>query len=669
MNHTPSNALIGRNGFAALVFSQFLGAFNDNLYKMIVSLLALGAAINVGGAGAYLSAAGIVFILPYLLFSGYAGFVADAFGKRTVLVVTKVIEIGVMALALAALVVGRIELLFATLFLMAVQSTFFSPAKYGILPEILPAALLPRANGALEMSRYVAVILGTVAGGALLAHFSNRPVYMGAVLIAVACVGAIASLRIDPVPRSGSRKRFRVNPWSEIVAGVRRLTKDSRLGLAVAGITYFEFLGSFVLLDVLLIGKELMALDDVRTSLLGASAGIGIGIGAFAAGRLSRNRIELGLVPIGAVGVSVVLIAASYATSTYSQMVMAVALIGFFGGLFFVPLNALLQHLAGVDEKGHLIATNNFLNMLGVLVSCLALWLLRDLCDIAPDRILMLAGALALCAAACILLFLPEWREAANTWIRETCGIRSSNREFERGVKRRHIFALTVVVLVAGMAGTPSLAQAAEPTPGVYRYNVRHTIFGGIGTHTIQVARKGRNFVVTMDARIEVKLMFMTVLRLHTWGREVWTDGRLVAFDSRSDEDGDLTTVSVRANSGGLVMEGPRGQSNVTGPVAVTNPWSRSILSAPVLIEPTSGRLLSVGTRSAGEQFIEALGRTVKAQKHVVSGDMEAELWFTDDGTWLRMEFSKAGGRVTISLDSVTYTQTPRIGAIAAAYR
>ena len=163
--------------------------------------------------------------------------------------------------------------------------------------------------------------------------------------------------------------------------------------------------------------------------------------------------------------------------------------------------------------------------------------------------------------------------------------------------------------------------------------------------------------------------MFITLLRLHTRGREVWSDGRLIAFDGRSDEDGDFVTVSARANSRGLVIKGPRGESNVAGPVALTNPWSRSILTAPVLIEPTSGSLLSVGTRPAGEQSIEVLGRTVKAQKHVVFGDVEAELWFTDDGTWVRMEFSKAGGRVTITLDSVTHTQTPRIGAMAAAYR
>ena len=160
---SDTERLIGRKGFSALVFTQFLGAFNDNLYKMIVSLLAVGAAIEVGSVGAYLSAASIVFILPYLLFSGYAGFIADRIDKRTVLIAGKVFEIAVMAMAFAALVIGRIEFLFATLFLMAVQSTFYSPAKYGILPETLPATLLSRANGVLEMSRYIAVILGTVA--------------------------------------------------------------------------------------------------------------------------------------------------------------------------------------------------------------------------------------------------------------------------------------------------------------------------------------------------------------------------------------------------------------------------------------------------------------------------------------------------------------------------
>ncbi len=423
---SDTERLIGRKGFSALVFTQFLGAFNDNLYKMIVSLLAVGAAIEVGSVGAYLSAASIVFILPYLLFSGYAGFIADRIDKRTVLIAGKVFEIAVMAMAFAALVIGRIEFLFATLFLMAVQSTFYSPAKYGILPETLPATLLSRANGVLEMSRYIAVILGTVAGGLLLTLLSDRPAYIGTILVGVACAGTLASLRIESGRRSNARKRFRVNPWSEVLVGIRRLAKDRKLGPAVATLTYLESLGTFVLLDVLLVGKELLALDDTQTSLLGAFAGIGIGAGAFVAGRLSRNRIELGLVPVGGFGVAFVLLAAAQLTGAYLPFALAVTLIGFFGGLFFVPLSALLQHLSGDQERGNVIATNTFLNMFGVLVACLALWLFRDVVGLAPDQILMLAGTLALVAALLFLTVQPEYRDAARNWLGETFGARTT---------------------------------------------------------------------------------------------------------------------------------------------------------------------------------------------------------------------------------------------------
>lgn len=418
------DVLTGRKGFSALVCTQFLGAFNDNLYKMIVSLLAVGAAIEVGGVGAYLSAATIVFILPYLIFSGYAGFISDRLNKRTVLIGGKVFEIFVMSMAFAALVIGQIEFLFATLFLMAVQSTFYSPAKYAILPETLPATLLSRANGVLEMSRYIAVILGTVAGGLLLTLLSDRPAYIGAILVVVACVGTLTSLQIESGQRSNAPKLFHINPWSEIMVGVRRLASDSKLGPAVAALTYLEFLGTFVLLDVLLVGKEILALDDMQTSLLGAFAGVGIGLGAFLAGKLSRNRIELGLVPVGGIGAAFVLLAAAHVTGDYLSIGVAVTLIGFFGGLFFVPLNALLQHLSGSQERGNLIATNTFLNMFGVLIACLALWLLRDIVGLAPDRILTLAGSLTLVAVLVFLRVQPEYRDAAWNWLRETCKAR-----------------------------------------------------------------------------------------------------------------------------------------------------------------------------------------------------------------------------------------------------
>src|SRR5580692_784700 len=155
--------LLGKRGFQAFLWTQFLGAFNDNLYKIVVSMRAVQVAANQGGA--YLSIAGAVFVVPFLLFSGYSGHLADAVSKRKVLISVKVFEIFVMTLGFAAFFSTRIELMLAVLFLMALHSTVFSPAKYGIVPEMLPDKDLSRANALLELTTFVAIVLGTSGGG------------------------------------------------------------------------------------------------------------------------------------------------------------------------------------------------------------------------------------------------------------------------------------------------------------------------------------------------------------------------------------------------------------------------------------------------------------------------------------------------------------------------
>ena len=154
---------LGRQGLQPFLWTQFLGAFNDNLFKIVVSLLAVHAA-SQAHSGRELSIVGFVFILPFLLFSGYAGELADVYSKRTVLVVTKSLEIVAASLALVAFLAGHLNLTYAVLFLIALQATFFSPAKYGILPEMLPDRDLSRANGLLEMSTFVAIVAGTAIG-------------------------------------------------------------------------------------------------------------------------------------------------------------------------------------------------------------------------------------------------------------------------------------------------------------------------------------------------------------------------------------------------------------------------------------------------------------------------------------------------------------------------
>src|SRR4051812_30124121 len=196
--HTYRETLKHR-GLQPFLWTQFLGAFNDNLFKIVVSMLAVRL-VAADRAGRELSIVGGGFILPFLLFSGYAGQLADVYSKRTVLVVSKSLEIVAASLGLIGFAFGHLQLTYAVLFLIALQATFFSPAKYGILPEMLPDRDLSRANGVLEMSTFVAIVLGTAIGGYLFEAWHAPPLGNGVLGGVVARLGAGSRLRVSPAP-------------------------------------------------------------------------------------------------------------------------------------------------------------------------------------------------------------------------------------------------------------------------------------------------------------------------------------------------------------------------------------------------------------------------------------------------------------------------------------
>ncbi|MEK7307158.1 MAG: MFS transporter, partial [Nitrospirota bacterium] len=354
---------------------------------------------------------------PFLLFSGYAGHLADTFNKRRVLIITKSLEIIAMGLGLFALLSGRIGLMLGVLFLMALQSTLFSPAKYGILPEMLPDKDLSRANGLLEMSTFMAIILGTSIGSMIFTVWKGAPGIIGIVLIGIAVAGTITSLGISRVPDPRTKKEFRLNPWAEVIDGIKRLYSDKTLWLTVIGISCFWFLGALLQMDIILFGKEVMGLDDLRIGLLVTFLAVGIGVGSIAAGRLSGDKIELGLVPFGSIGMGTFSILLSFSAYSYAQTGVALFLLGFSGGLFIVPLNALLQQKSGQGEKGRLIATNNFLNTIGILLASAAIWIFRDLLQVHADRIILIFGLLTIGATIYILSILPDFLIRFTIWM------------------------------------------------------------------------------------------------------------------------------------------------------------------------------------------------------------------------------------------------------------
>ncbi|MBI4490247.1 MAG: MFS transporter [Deltaproteobacteria bacterium] len=409
--------LLRSHGFQSFLWTQFLGAFNDNFYKMVVSLLAVNAASNSGGGSRYLSLIGAIYILPFFFFSGYAGHIADVSSKRNVLVTTKALEIVATVLALSAFLSQRIEFMLAVLFLLAFNSTFFSPAKYGILPEMLPDKDLSRANGLLEMSTFLAIILGTSIGSLMFAAWKERLGLIGFVLILIAITGFVSSLGITRVPPSGGRKPLQLNPWAEIGMGIKRLYGDRTLWLTVVGISYFWFLGALLQMDIILLGKEVMTLDDLRIGILVTFLAAGIGIGSLVAGRLSGDKVELGLVPLGSIGMAILSLLFASSTASYALAATALTFLGFSAGFFIVPLNALLQQRSGQQEKGRVIATANFLSTVGILLASGVLWTFRDLIGVQADRIILIFGLFTLAATIYILSILPDFMIRFTLWL------------------------------------------------------------------------------------------------------------------------------------------------------------------------------------------------------------------------------------------------------------
>jgi acyl-[acyl-carrier-protein]-phospholipid O-acyltransferase/long-chain-fatty-acid--[acyl-carrier-protein] ligase len=378
--------------FLSLTGAQFLGHVNDHLFKMVVSLIAVEYA--QAQAGFYLSLASALLVLPYLLFSGYAGHLADIVSKRTVMNLCKVAEIVMMAAGLIVLAgFGSVEGLLVILFLMAAHETFFSPSKYGSVPEIVATRDIARANGVLEASRYIAIIVGTAGGGLLMQLWGGARYRIGLVAIAIAFGGLLLTLRIKRLDPSTAQLVWPSHPWSTLPKGLRRLGSSRTLAVAVASIAFFESIAVLVLLNALLLVKLELGVGDAASSALGGFAAVGCGAGALLCGRISGPRIELGIVPVAGLGVATVLVALATSMTDYTVLCGLLFALGLFGGLFFLPCLAWLQKATGADEKGLILSTNNLVSMVGVLSASTALWLLHDVIELTPKAIFGVAAA------------------------------------------------------------------------------------------------------------------------------------------------------------------------------------------------------------------------------------------------------------------------------------
>ena len=351
----------------------------------------------------------LLFSVPFILFSMTGGFLADHFSKRRVVLGVKVFEIFVMSLALVSLASRHLYLTIFCVFLMGVHSAIFGPSKYGLLPELLPEKKLSWGNGILEFGTFIAIIGGTVAGGALCGKFSGQPGWSGVILIVLAFIGLATGLGITKVPAAAPSKKYRLNFVGDLWGQLKLMHRDRPLWLALIGNTYFFGIAALIQLVIVIYAKDSMGINDpARTSYLQAATAIGIGLGCFLAGYLSAGKIETGLIPFGALGLTISAALLGRTGLSFGAVAANLAAAGLFGGFYIVPISAMLQHRPARDQKGGVLAAANLVSFIGIALASGVFWLFRTALNLSPPQIFLAIAVLTLGASIYLLTLLPE---------------------------------------------------------------------------------------------------------------------------------------------------------------------------------------------------------------------------------------------------------------------
>ena len=407
-----------RRGFSNLMVTQFQGGFSDNMLKWVVSFLVLGLAVPQEERDRlFVLIVPLLFSVPFLLFSMAGGYLADRYSKRTVVIGTKCLEVGVALIALAGLALHNLSILCAAGFLISTQAALFGPSKYGLLPELLPERRLSWGNGILELGTFMAIISGTIAAGEFSVIFAGREYWSGVILVGLAAVGLAASFGISPVPAAKPSAEFRPNPLGDLFSQIREIRKDDLLSLAVAGNMYFWFLGALLLINVVLYANDILHVTESDASRLLAASSLGIGLGSFLAGYLSGGKIEYGLIPLGAVGITATAALLARPGLTFVSVAVHLAVLGFFAGFFAVPINALIQHRPPPDRKGSVIAAANLLSFVGVALQPIAQYAMIYLGHPNPARVFLITALLTLAATIYAVTLRPDSLLRLALWI------------------------------------------------------------------------------------------------------------------------------------------------------------------------------------------------------------------------------------------------------------
>ena len=433
-------ALLGQRRFAPFFWTQFLGAANDNLFKFAFTVL-----VTYQVQLAWLSPAlaglaiGALFILPFVLFSATAGQLADKLDKALLMRFVKSLEIGIMALAGWAFVQTddqvRVVTLLACVFAMGLHSTLFGPVKFAYLPQHLSERELTGGNGMVEMGTFVAILLGNVAGGLLIALPDGGALAVGLCCLAVALLGRWTAQRVPATPAPMPDLRIEWNPWRETWRNLRLAREDRLLWHTLLAISWMWFYGAVFLAQFPAFAKEVLHGDEQVALMLLVIFSLGLGLGSLACERLSRGRVEIGLTPLGAMAMTVFAIDLFFACAqvqapvqglwtasdflqqpAHGRVVIDLLGLSVGAGVYSVPMYALFQWRGPTTHVSRLVAANNILNALYMVVSSLLAGALLALGLDTADLFLWLGVANAL-HLLWLLRTEPEYARRARDWL------------------------------------------------------------------------------------------------------------------------------------------------------------------------------------------------------------------------------------------------------------
>src|ERR1700677_2646148 len=376
-----------RLGFWSLIVTQFQNAFNDNAIKFLVIYLIVEMNFPKHVRDRFVWIVSALFAVPFVLFSLTGGYFADRYSKRSVVIGTKVMEI----------------------FVISTQSALFGPSKYGLLPEVLPDRELSWGNGIIELGTFIGSIGAVMAAGYLADHFRGRQYLSGLVLLGCTLFGLATSFGITHVPAADPGKKFRWNPLADLATQMKAVNADRLLNWAVFGNVYLWFLAALLQLTIVVYGHDTLHVNEAHISYLQAAVGIGIGVGSVVAGYASRGKIDIRLIPIGALGMTIFGALLYPSGHSVHSAAAHLAALGFFGGFFAVPLNALIQHRPEPAHRGGVIAAANLLSFIGVFFAAAAYYLFSTVFRQTPAGVFLDgAGLTGIMTVLCFYCYYQE---------------------------------------------------------------------------------------------------------------------------------------------------------------------------------------------------------------------------------------------------------------------